>query len=196
MELILQADSKAFPPRLPHQPYFYPVLTFEYAEQIARDWNTKDEKSGFAGFVTQFEVDKDYVSPFEVHTVGAATHRELWIPAEELETFNQHIRGRIELKAAYYGEVYKGIKHFFEDWYADEMLEKLYTTSLHSAQDFSGEVTLNRNAILLNFSYWITRDMSHHDLFEGEQIRFLKHIAETWRWKFPDIPLLGSNLLK
>jgi len=112
MELILQTDSKAFPPRLPHQPIFYPVLNFEYAEQIARDWNTKDEKSGFAGFVTQFEVDQAYASQFEIHTVGAGTHRELWIPAEELETFNQHIRGGIQLKAGYYGENFAGQKLF------------------------------------------------------------------------------------
>ncbi|HWB27845.1 MAG TPA: hypothetical protein VG738_20375 [Chitinophagaceae bacterium] len=28
-----------FPPRLPEQPIFYPVLNEEYAVQIARDWN-------------------------------------------------------------------------------------------------------------------------------------------------------------
>lgn len=33
---------RAFPPRLAHQPIFYPVLNEAYAAQIARDWNTKD----------------------------------------------------------------------------------------------------------------------------------------------------------
>ena len=41
LKLIAEAEYKAFPPRLPEQPIFYPVLNFEYAEQIARDWNTK-----------------------------------------------------------------------------------------------------------------------------------------------------------
>lgn len=30
---------REFPPRLPDQPIFYPVLTEAYAVQIARDWN-------------------------------------------------------------------------------------------------------------------------------------------------------------
>lgn len=45
------------PPRLEHQPIFYPVTNEEYAIQIARDWNTGDEASGFVGYVTRFEVE-------------------------------------------------------------------------------------------------------------------------------------------
>lgn len=30
---------RAFPPRLSSQPFFYPVANFDYAAQIARDWN-------------------------------------------------------------------------------------------------------------------------------------------------------------
>jgi hypothetical protein len=36
-ELIAQSGFSAFPPRLPEQPVFYPVLNEVYAEQIARD---------------------------------------------------------------------------------------------------------------------------------------------------------------
>ncbi len=104
LELIAQAKYRAFPPRLPEQPIFYPVLTREYAEQIARDWNTK--RAPFAGFVMQFEVADDFVHRYEVHTVGAKAHQELWVPAEELAEFNQHILGRIKVLAAYYGQEY------------------------------------------------------------------------------------------
>jgi len=106
LQLIAQADFKAFPPRLPEQPIFYPVLNFEYAEQIARDWNTK--QSPFAGFVTQFEVEQAYAEKFEIHIVGSRIHQELWVPAEELDEFNQHIIGRIEVVAAYYGDQFTG----------------------------------------------------------------------------------------
>jgi hypothetical protein len=51
LDLIGAADYRAFPPRLPDQPIFYPVLNRAYAEQIARDWNTRDERSGFVGYV-------------------------------------------------------------------------------------------------------------------------------------------------
>lgn len=105
-ELILETGK--FPPRLPEQPIFYPVLNFEYAEQIARDWNTKDSFSGYAGFVTRFHVQKAYLARFEVRQVGGKQHQELWIPAEELDDFQQHIVGQIEFIAAYYGEKYQG----------------------------------------------------------------------------------------
>jgi hypothetical protein len=97
LDLIAAGGFREFPPRLPEQPIFYPVLNREYAEQIARDWNTKDERSGFVGYVLEFKVGSDYLAQFEVHTVGEGWHREYWIPAEELEEFNRHIRGEIQL---------------------------------------------------------------------------------------------------
>ena len=57
LELIAQSGFRRFPPRLPSQPIFYPVLTEAYAVEIARDWNTKDEASGHAGFVSCFAID-------------------------------------------------------------------------------------------------------------------------------------------
>ena len=61
LRLIAQCGYKAFPPRLAEQPIFYPVLNFEYAEQIAKGWNAK-YNSAPCGFVTKFEVKDDYVS--------------------------------------------------------------------------------------------------------------------------------------
>ena len=96
-ELIEQSGYTRFPPRLDWQPIFYPVLNEKYAEEIAEKWNTKDAGSGYIGYVTRFEVEDNYVSAFEVQTVGRAYHQELWIPAEELENFNKHIIGKIEI---------------------------------------------------------------------------------------------------
>jgi hypothetical protein len=39
-ELIRASGFCEFPPRLPEQRFFYPVLSERYATQIARDWNT------------------------------------------------------------------------------------------------------------------------------------------------------------
>ena len=61
MELIRSSHFREFPARLPEQPIFYPVLSEEYATQIARDWNTKDERSGFAGFVLRFKVRSEFL---------------------------------------------------------------------------------------------------------------------------------------
>lgn len=97
LELIRQLDFKSFPPRLEIQPIFYPVLNEEYAIYIAKEWNTTDKASGYIGYVTRFEVDDEYVSKFEVQVVGARIHEELWVPAEELDEFNSHILGEIEV---------------------------------------------------------------------------------------------------
>ena len=96
LKLIEKSNYCKFPPRLPEQPIFYPVLNETYATEIASQWNVKynyDHK----GYVTKFEVDDTYIQQFEVHTVGGSYHKELWVPAEELDTFNQHIIGIIQV---------------------------------------------------------------------------------------------------
>jgi hypothetical protein len=100
-ELIAESGWRKFPPRLPEQPIFYPVLNEEYAAQIARDWNVRD--SG-AGYVTRFEVDAEFAQRYPVHTVGGRMHTELWVPAEDLDEFNRHISGKIEVVAEFRSE--------------------------------------------------------------------------------------------
>lgn len=94
LALIREADMRAFPPRLPEQPIFYPVLTEDYAVRIARDWNVP--ASG-AGFVTRFAVRKDFLDRYQVQEAGGRAHREYWIPAEDLDAFNAAIVGEIEV---------------------------------------------------------------------------------------------------
>lgn len=96
-ELIAASGFQGFPPRLPEQPFFYPVTNEEYATQIARDWNTKDEASGYAGYVLRFQVESDFLGKYPVRTVGTGIHQEYWIPATELEQFNDQIVGLIDL---------------------------------------------------------------------------------------------------
>lgn len=97
LDLIAQSGYRAYPPRLPEQPIFYPVLNKRYAREIAERWNKKSADSGFAGYVTTFDIDSDFVSRYPVQTVGASYHQELWVPAEELEEFNRHILGKIRV---------------------------------------------------------------------------------------------------
>ena len=101
LDLIRASGFRKFPPRLPEQPFFYPVLNLEYATQIARDWNTKDPQSGWAGYVLKFQVDTEFLSQYSVRQVGDAQHREYWIPADELAAFNDRIVGEIEVVAEY-----------------------------------------------------------------------------------------------
>ena len=100
LELIRQSDNTEFPPRLSTQPIFYPVVSEEYAIQIARDWNAKynDPK---CGYVTRFRVRKSFLDRYELQTVGGSVHQEYWIPAEELDEFNRQIDGPIEVIAEF-----------------------------------------------------------------------------------------------
>ena len=97
LELIAASGWRSFPPRLPEQPIFYPVLDEEYAVQIAERWNVTE--SG-AGYVTAFDVDAEYVANFGVQQIGGREHLELWVPAA---AFNQHIVGVIRIVRAFAG---------------------------------------------------------------------------------------------
>ena len=94
LELIEKAAMLGFPPRLPEQPIFYPVLSEDYAVKIARDWNVP--ASG-AGFVTRFEVRRDFLARYDAQEAGGRAHLEYWIPAEDLAAFNEAIVGKIEV---------------------------------------------------------------------------------------------------
>jgi hypothetical protein len=98
LELIRKADMRAFPPRLPDQPIFYPVLSEEYAVKIARDWNVP--ASGF-GFVTRFDVQRRFLDKYSIQQAGGSAHLEYWIPAEDMEAFNAAIIGEIEIVAEF-----------------------------------------------------------------------------------------------
>jgi hypothetical protein len=103
-ELVRDGGFCEFPPRLPEQPFFYPVLNEDYATQIAREWNTKDDRSGFAGYVLRFNIQTEFLRRYEIHIVGDSTHREYWIPAHELSRFNASIVGNIEVISEFRGK--------------------------------------------------------------------------------------------
>lgn len=180
LELIIGTKSKAYPPRLDWQPIFYPVLNYDYAAQIALDWNTKDEFSGYCGFVTEFEMDKAYLEQFEVQNVGGAMHNELWVPSEQLSDFNQQIIGHIQVTGAFYGENYVGLVEgsiHFANLNAQQQLDKLKEMPLEGISDLMEK---EPNAFLINFSYW------KNNLKEET---FCNTIKETWVNVLPDLSL-------
>jgi hypothetical protein len=99
----MESGYRSFPPRLPGQLIFYPVLNEEYAAQIARDWNAKNPAIG-EGYVTRFRVRTQYLAKFAVKKVGGASHLEYWIPAKDLEELNSNIVGPIRVIAKFHPE--------------------------------------------------------------------------------------------
>src|SRR5215469_9710055 len=98
LELIAASGYREFPPRLPEQPIFYPVLNEEYANDISRKWNVRDFG---AGYVTRFRVRTEFAAKYPIQIVGDSTCRELWVPAEDLPEFNANIVGLIEVIAEF-----------------------------------------------------------------------------------------------
>ncbi|MFJ6915754.1 ADP-ribosylation/crystallin J1 [Streptomyces sp. NPDC101133] len=101
LALVEASGWTAWPPRLPEQPIFYPVLNEDYAVRIARDWNVPASGSGY---VTRFEVDAGFLERYPVRQAGGETILELWVPAEELTEFNRHIVGRIEVVREFHAQ--------------------------------------------------------------------------------------------
>lgn len=94
--LIRLSGNTKFPPRLEHQPIFYPVTSEEYAIKIAKEWNTKDKANGNIGIVVRFKIRTAYITMFDIQNVGGEAHQEYWIPASDMERFNKNIVGEIE----------------------------------------------------------------------------------------------------
>lgn len=107
MLLIAESGFKKFPPRLAWQPIFYPVLNEAYASEIASKWNTTDPFGNYLGFVTVFEISESEFKKYKVENVGGTIHNELWVPADQLESFNDAIQGEVETLKVYVGKDYK-----------------------------------------------------------------------------------------
>jgi hypothetical protein len=85
LDLIAASGWREFPPRLPEQPIFYPVLNEQYAAQIARDWNVPYYG---VGYVLRFALDADYAATFEVQNVGNHEQgKSRWYPSSRPSNF-------------------------------------------------------------------------------------------------------------
>jgi hypothetical protein len=94
LELLRAAEMLAWPPRLPDQPIFYPVLNEAYARRIAAEWNVAASGSGY---VTRFRLPTGFVRRYPTCQAGGRDKLELRIPASDLDELNRRLIGPIEL---------------------------------------------------------------------------------------------------
>lgn len=180
LRLLYQAGMRAFPPRLPEQPIFYPVLNEPYARQIAEAWNTRSGTR--AGFVTRFAVDEAYAARFAPHVVGSREHVELWVPAEELETFNAHLAGRVEVVGAYFGRPYVGevARHGrLAGLDAGTQLVVLAAMAEDGSLDAAAVVANDHQAAFLNWFYWELED-ADPSVGADQRDRVLDAVRQGW----------------
>ena len=195
LALMFDAQMRAFPPRLPEQPIFYPVLNRDYAIQIARDWNAPSQQSAYSGFVTEFSVSSHFLAQFPVQTVGGSAHQELWVPAEQLEEFNSEIADIIRITDVFFSDAYTG---FIPPDFglacktATAQLVCMSATFDYSGMDFVCETAANHKAVYLNFPFWLSRDFSSHGVPLLQRDRVLDAIRQIWQPRFPQTPLYSS----
>lgn len=181
LALIFDSAMNAFPPRLPDQPIFYPVTNFGYADQIARDWNTKS--GSHAGYVTTFEIDNNYVSRFERKVVGGREHEELWVPAEELPEFNRHINGSIEVDAAHFGEMFSGLLPSGFELRGKNAIEQficLHGMADYNLIDFYAEIFDQRRTVFCHFAYWRQKDSTDLGITTVQRDELIAQIERHW----------------
>lgn len=187
LELILDTGCRKYPDRLPTQPIFYPVLNLEYAIEIAQKWNTKDINSSFSGYVTAFKMKEEDILQYEIHIVGAAQHKELWVPAEELPAFNAKIITPIRITHAFYGEQYVGKENWsnYNDYV--EQLIQLKKLKEYNPMDFSCMVQSDWKAITKNFIAWLYLDSTReiNSVEKGSVLSEIKEIlVKNHKWFF------------
>jgi hypothetical protein len=196
LRLVYETGMKAFPPRKPEQPIFYPVLTLEYANEIAERWNAESRSA--SGYVARFTLDDTYGSRFETQKVGASHHVELWVPAAQLSVFNEHISPPIMIVGAYFGKSFRG---YIPDQFglrgkdATTQFAVLARTLNHSGMDFRCEIAANHAAIFLNYGFWTQSTFLEEGIDEAEQERALLAIQRIWSDVFPEIQLPLSDHL-
>jgi hypothetical protein len=181
MGLVFDSNMRRFPPRLPEQPIFYPVLTQSYASDIASGWNVRD--APHAGYVLRFELAEDYASKFDVHVVGASVHRELWIPAEELDETNDQIIGPIRVEQAFFGPDFRGEvpeKGALRGQDAIAQARTLTAMATSPAADFASELDMNPRAIYLHFAFWKTAGPARLGIESGRFEQFLAAVRTAW----------------
>lgn len=186
LALIYDSDMKTFPARLPQRPIFYPVLQLEYARQTASDWNAKNGQ--FAGYVTQFKVEDEYIDKFEEHAVGGSQYQELWVPAEDIEEFNKHLTGPIKVLEGHFGDAFKGfIPEAFGLQGKDAVAQftLLANSFIYKRMDFYLEIRRNHKAVFLNYPFWQKYEFKN----QGLKGKVLQAIKEAWLTSFPKIPL-------
>jgi hypothetical protein len=192
LELVLSVEARGFPPRLPSQPIFYPVVDEGYAVQIARDWNPSDEASGYAGFVTEFDVEAGFIGRFPVQRVGASNHRELWIAAEQLREFNEHLQSSIRVTQAFFGPNYVGptpVPVMLKGVPLHHQLKHLHRIGEFSGMDFTCEVGANWKLVLCNFGWWSSAPPERQGLSSEQAAKTLQAIRAVWDKRAVNFPL-------
>jgi hypothetical protein len=98
LNLIRASGMRAFPPRLPEQPIFYPVLSEAYAIKIARDWNVPAHGRGMS---RGFESCGDFLIDIPFKKWAGRVVSNIGYQQKIFSAFNSAIIAEIEVVAEF-----------------------------------------------------------------------------------------------
>jgi hypothetical protein len=145
-----------------------------------------------SGYVAKFALDDTYGAQFQPQKVGSSHHVELWVPAEELARFNEHIAPPILIVSAHFGNNFKGhvpAQFGLKGKDATAQFVALSRTLGYSGMDVSCEVSANHVAVFLNYGFWVQSQFSNQGVAKADQERVLAAIRTVWSDAFPNTPL-------
>ncbi|MFG2007725.1 ADP-ribosylation/crystallin J1 [Micromonospora sp. NPDC048868] len=92
-DLVRETGWRRWPALSPDEAHFFPILSEDFAIGAARDWNL----FGSVRYVARFHVETGFLGRYSTRSFGGSAAPMLWVPAEELNEFNAHIVGPIEV---------------------------------------------------------------------------------------------------
>jgi len=193
MGLVFDSGMRRFPPRLPEQPIFYPVLAESYACEIARGWNVDD--APHAGFVLRFDLADDFAARYDVQVVGASVHRELWIPAGELDDTNAHIAGPIRVEQAFFGDAFRGEVPREGPLRDRDALEQIRALVAH-ASDLDVVLASHPRTIFLHYPFWKAAGAGRLGIGAAELDDCLAAVRAAWNRCDMPAPLLETATMR
>ncbi|MET7835275.1 ADP-ribosylation/crystallin J1 [Micromonospora sediminicola] len=91
--LIREAGGRRWPALPPDQTHFFPMLDEGFAIRAAQNWNL----FGPVRYVARFHVETGFLGRYSTRSFGGSAAPMLWVAAEDLDEFNAHIVGSIEI---------------------------------------------------------------------------------------------------
>jgi len=180
MAKVFEAGMKGFPPRLPEQSIFYPVLVQEYADQTAATWNTKEEP--FVGYVIEMEILDEYGARFS-HKQSVQLSIVSCGCLRRNSQFNNQLTKPVSVRRAYFGPKYRGHvpdKFGLRGADAYKQIAMMVGTMDYSMFDFAMEVSANMLTFFLNFPFWKAAGAGRLDVEAVQLDTCLEHIRKAW----------------
>ncbi|MCT2279063.1 ADP-ribosylation/crystallin J1 [Micromonospora chalcea] len=94
LDLIRESGWRRWPPISLDRLYFFPILSEDFAIGGARDWNSSGPG---VRYVTRFRVETGFLRRYSTRVFGGSAAPMLWVPTKDMDEFNAHIVGLIEV---------------------------------------------------------------------------------------------------